>query len=301
MQKNPIDHYQDVTTKIVQLMEDGKRPWDAAWTKLNMPLRSTGEAYRGINILLLDIAMMVGGYDHNVWCTYKQALALGGQVAKGSKGTRIYKTGSYTKTIEDGQGNKTEEVRTSRYLKSYTVFNIDQIDGLTIADLPFDLPDDGVINPDARNATCEAFFASLGGELHSDSAQCFYRPGTDTIHMVAFEQFHDAERYYSVLAHEYTHWTMHPRRLDRPAFTKFMHKTEYAKEELVAELGAAFLCRILGLSPEPREDHAAYLQSWLKVLKDDKRAIFRAAAQAQKAVDYLRDLSVAAVTMADAA
>lgn len=290
--KSKNDPYQEVTNQIIAMLHDGVRPWSNAWHKHGMPTRSTGEHYRGINVLLLDMARMSGDFDHHVWMTYKQAQALGGQVLKGSKSTRIYKTGTFQKAVLDAQGQPTDEKETvnSRYLKRYSVFNIDQIEGINRTDFIRD-ENTPVLSDEERDAASDQFFTRLNGNLETDENRCFYRPSTDTLHMVPFEQFVSGDRYYSVLAHEYTHWTMHPTRLDRPVFKKLRSTTDYANEELVAELGAAFLCRHLGLSAEPREDHAAYIKSWLSVLRNDNRAIFRAAANAQKASDFLISLA----------
>ncbi len=139
----------------------------------------------------------------------------------------------------------------------------------------------------------ESYFSASGADIRSGGNRACYSEGSDHVQMPPFESFRDAESYYATLAHELTHWTKHPRRLDRDLGRKRFGDEGYAMEELVAELGAAFLCADLDLTPTPREEHAAYIAAWLKVLKGDKRAISSAAAHAQKAADYMNERSVA--------
>ena len=141
-----------------------------------------------------------------------------------------------------------------------------------------------------RIAHAESFFAATGATIQHGGNQAFYTMAADRVQMPPFESFQDAESYYATLAHEVTHWTRHPKRLERDFGRKRFGDEGYAMEELVAELGAAFLCADLALTPEVREDHAGYLASWLTVLKNDKRAIFTAAAHAQRAAEYLHGL-----------
>jgi antirestriction protein ArdC len=169
-------------------------------------------------------------------------------------------------------------------LKAYTVFNVEQIEGLPGHYHPQPQP---VLETQARIAHAETFFAATGAEIRHGGAQAYYAIEPDYVQTPPFETFKDPESYYATLAHECTHWTRHPTRLDRDFGRKRWGDEGYAREELVAELGAAFLCADLGLELEPREDHAAYIESWLKVLDDDKRFIFTAAAQAQRAADFL--------------
>lgn len=170
-------------------------------------------------------------------------------------------------------------------MKAYTVFNIEQIDSLPAR---FHEAPTAPMPAPARLAAADQFFASTGAEIRQGGNRAFYAPSADFIQMPPFEAFRDAESHAATLAHELTHWTGHKSRLDRNfADGRRFGSEGYAFEELVAELGAAFLCADLGLTPEVRPDHAAYLASWLKVLKADKRAIFTAAAQAQRAADFL--------------
>lgn len=173
------------------------------------------------------------------------------------------------------------------FLKAYTVFNLDQIEGLPDR---FGEPEAQDINPDERIAQVDAFFRHCGADVRHGGGAAYYAPGPDFVQMPPFECFETADAYYSTLGHEMTHWTRHPTRLDRDFGRQRFGDAGYAREELVAELGAAFLCADLGLALEPREDHAAYIASWLQVLKDDVRFVVSAASHAQKAVNHLKAL-----------
>jgi antirestriction protein ArdC len=182
-------------------------------------------------------------------------------------------------------------------MKGYTVFNVEQIDGL---------PDCFYAKAPARAETVqriarvESFIAATGANVRHGGNRAFYSPASDHVQMPVIEAFRDAESYYATLAHETTHWTRHPSRLDRDFGRKRYGDEGYAMEELVAELGSAFLSADLDLTPEVRDDHAAYIASWIKVLKNDKRAIFSAASHAQRAADFLHGLQNAASSQAAA-
>jgi len=237
---------------------------------------------------MLWVSAMERGFSAPIWMTFKQALELGGHVRKGEKGSPVVYAGAIQKTEEDAQTG--EEIdRTIPFLKSYTVFNVEQIDGLPGH---FTAKAEAVSNPEARIDEAERFFEATGAEIGHGGDRAFYAPGPDRVQMPAFEDFRDAGSYYATLAHEITHWTRHKKRLDREFGREKWGDAGYAREELVAELGAAFLCADLGIELEDREDHAAYIGSWLKVLKNDKRAIFSAAAHAQRAADYLHNLQI---------
>jgi antirestriction protein ArdC len=283
-----LDIYSRVTNKIVADLERGNLTWLQPWQAghqagpISRPLRAGGQRYRGINVLMLWAAAMEKGYSCPLWLTYKQAADLGGQVRKGEKGSLVVYANTFTKTGTDEQG---AEVETEiPFMKGYTVFNAEQIDGLpahfyaTVAPLNQNID---------RLESAERFFAATGANIVHGGSQAYYLPQRDSIHMPCIDCFRDAESYYATLAHETTHWTRHESRLNRDLGRKRFGDAGYAMEELVAEIGAAFLCADLGIVPETRPDHAAYIASWLKVLKDDKRAIFTAASHAQKAADYL--------------
>jgi len=183
-------------------------------------------------------------------------------------------------------------------MKGYTVFNVEQIDGLPER---FYAKPEPKGEPVARIERADSFFAATGAEIVHGGSKAYYIPQRDSIHMPCIDCFRDAESYYATLAHEATHWTRHPSRLNRELGRKRFGDEGYAMEELVAELGSAFLSADLELTPELRDDHAAYIASWIKVLKNDKRAIFAAASYAQRAVDFLHGTPKAVEASAEAA
>ncbi|SMO99391.1 ArdC family protein, partial [Paracoccus laeviglucosivorans] len=217
------------------------------------------------------------------WFTYKQAEAAGGQVRKGEKSATVVKYGTIAR--EDETSGDERQVP---FLKSYRVFNADQIDGLPekfTASAVEPARDLGT-KPDAG---LDAFFAATSAEIrHSAEAQAYYDRRADVIHMPDVATFHSAGAYYATLAHEACHWSGHVSRLDR--FSRFTDRKAYAFEELIAEIGNCMLCSQLGLMPDFGQS-AAYVEGWLRALKDDKRMIFKAATEAQKAADYLIEVS----------
>jgi antirestriction protein ArdC len=224
-------------------------------------------------------AAQAKGYASGEWATYQQWQERQAQVRKGEKSTLVvfWKFGNDASESQDGS----ETASHSRLLftRGYSVFNASQVDGYTPkVDESRPMPE--------RIAEAEAFFSSIGADLRHGGNQAFYSPATDHIQMPDFAAFRESVAYYSVLAHEHTHWTASASRCNRELGKRFGDNA-YAAEELIAELGAAFTCAHLGLSAEPRSDHAAYIASWLKVLKADKRAIFTAASKAQQACDWL--------------
>jgi antirestriction protein ArdC len=185
----------------------------------------------------------------------------------------------------DAAGNNVE--REIPFLKAYAVFNVEQIENLPAQYVPQPEPQ---TDPVKRIASAEAFIDATGATIRHGGDSAYYSPKLDIIQLPVREAFRDAESYIATKAHELTHWTAHPSRMNRDFGGQRFGDTGYAREELVAELGAAFLCADLGISPEPREDHASYLAHWIAVMKDDKRAVFAAAAHAQKVVDFLHGL-----------
>lgn len=289
------DIYARITDQIVAALEQGVKPWTQPWNAahaagpVSRPLRHNGQAYAGINVLTLWSSAMERHYAAPIWMTFKQAIELGGHVRKGEKGSPVVYADKMVKTELDEQGN--DEERVIPFLKAYTVFNVEQID-----DLPahFYARAEHAPNPDERDQNAEAFFAETRADIRHGGNSAYYVPSQDFIQMPPFDSFRDAQSYYATLAHESTHWTRHKSRLDRDLGRKSFGDEGYAREELVAELGAAFICADIGLKLEDRDDHAAYIISWLKVLRNDKRAIFSAAAHAQRAADYLHGLQVKA-------
>lgn len=285
------DVYQRVTDRIITDLEQGIRSWVKPWNvehtagRISRPLRHNGTPYRGVNVLLLWGEAVERGYVAPLWMTYKQAQSMGANVRKGEHGALVVYADTFTKTDTDEKGEETE--RNIPFMKGYTVFNVEQIDGLPehyYAKPAHPLP----VSERIENA--DRFVTATGADIRHGGNMAFYAPSRDCIQLPPFEAFKDKESYYATALHELTHWTRHAARLERDFGRKHFGDEGYAREELVAELGAAFLCADLGITPDIRDDHAAYIASWLKVLKEDKRAIFQAAAHAQKAADYLHGL-----------
>lgn len=287
------DVYDRITNRIVASLEAGVRPWLKPWNaehaagKITRPLRHNGQPYSGINVFMLWMEAEAAGYSAPIWMTFRQALELGGHVRKGEKGALVVYANSITKTAQDeSTGEETEQK--IPYMKGYTVFNVEQID-----DLPahyYAKAAQPSLTPQERSAPVEAFLSHTGADLSHGGNQAFYMPSQDRIQMPPFEFFRDAESYYATLLHETVHWTKHPTRLDRDFGRKRWGDEGYAMEELVAEIGAAFLSADLGITPQLRDDHASYIASWLKVLKNDKRAIFTASSYAQRAATFLHEM-----------
>jgi antirestriction protein ArdC len=289
--ENPMkaDVYTRITNTIVAELEKGQRPWFKPWSaghaagRITRPLRANGIPYRGVNVLSLWLEAESKGYAAPIWMTYRQATEYGGQVRKGERGSLVVYASTTTRTSTD-EGSGEELERSIPFLKGYTVFNVEQIDGLPAHYHATAAP---VLDPVQRIAQAEAFFAATGADLRHGGDRAYYNVSQDFIQMPPFVAFRDAESYYATLAHEATHWTGHATRLQRSFGRKRWGDEGYAMEELVAELGSAFLASDIGIAPDVRPDHAAYIASWLKVLKEDKRAIFTAASHAQRAADLL--------------
>ncbi len=286
------DVYTRVTDKIVADLENGVRTWLKPWNaehaagRITRPLRFNGTPYNGINVLMLWASAVERGFAAPIWMTFKQAKELGGHVRKGEKGSLVVYANTISRTEIDADTGEEEE-RDIPFMKGYTAFNVEQIEGLPAHFYAVAEPQ---LDPVERIDHAEAFFAATSADIRHGGNQAYYAVGSDHVQMPPFEAFRDAESYYATLAHEVTHWTRHASRLERDFGRKRWGDEGYAAEELVAELGSAFLAADLELTPEVREDHAAYIGSWLKVLKNDKRAIFTAAAHAQRAADFLHGL-----------
>jgi antirestriction protein ArdC len=280
------DVYQRVTDQIVTAIEQGAGTWRLPWHTSGRfafsPINVTShKPYRGINTLCLWSAAQTKGYERGEWGTYQQWQERGAQVRKGERSTTVVFWKFANGSGETQEDSAEQPACSSRLLftRGYSVFNAAQVDGYT-PKADSDMP---VLE---RIAQADAFFSSVGATVRHGGNQAFYSPASDHIQMPAFQAFKESVSYYSTLAHEHTHWTAPASRCDRQLGKRF-GDSAYAAEELIAELGAAFACSHLGLSTEPRADHAQYIQSWLKVLKADKRAIFTAASKAQQACDWL--------------
>ncbi|UWQ19784.1 ArdC family protein [Jannaschia sp. M317] len=289
------DAAQLITDEIVTLLERGTLPWRQPWRIAGggVPLRHGGEGYRGINAFLLGMRAALMGYTSPYWMTFQQTRAMDACVRKGEKSSVVVYYG--TAKAKDAGGNAEGECSPSdersdgtdsyRFLKSYRVFNAAQIDGLDARFHP-EPEGDPTDGPEPIPA-CHAFFDAIGAEVAVGGDRACYVPSLDRIHMPPFQRFDSGERYYATLGHEHVHRTKAPDRLDRSFGASTFGNEAYAKEELVAELGAALLGQRLGFTADHLEDHAAYLGSWLKVLRADKRFLFRAGAHAQRAVDWM--------------
>lgn len=296
------DVYQKITDKIVAELERGVRPWLKPWSgdngegRIMRPLRANGIPYRGINVVMLWSEAVEKGYSSPIWMTFKQALSLNAAVRKGEHGSLVVYADKITRTDTDSETGEDTE-REIPFMKGYTVFNTEQIDGLPERYYPKPMPRSEAVH---RIARADSFFGATGASIVHGGSRACYVSRTDNVHMPCIDFFHDAESYYATLAHEVAHWTRHETRLNRDFGRKGFGDEGYAMEELVAELGSAFLSADLELTPEVRDDHASYIASWIKVLKDDKRAIFTAASHAQRAADFLHGLQypVAAVEAA---
>ena len=290
------DIYSRVTATIIAQLEQGVRPWQQPWNgehasgRINRPLRFNGTPYQGINVLMLWDAALSQGFTSPVWCTYRQAKEAGGQVRGGSKGSLVVYADRLTRTETGDDGEASE--RNIYFMKGYTVFNVEQVEGLPA---PFHAPASPPLDPIERIAQADRFFANTGADIRHGGNRAYYAPAPDFVQVPHLQAFRDAESQAATLAHELTHWTKHETRLNRDFGRKRFGDEGYAREELVAEIGAAFLCCDLAITPEIRDDHAAYLDHWLRVLKEDSRAIFQAAAHAQRAADFLHSLQPQAI------
>jgi len=290
------DVYERITQQIVQSLEKGVKPWHQPWAvehadgRIVRPLRGNGVPYRGINVLTLWAEAFARGYGAPIWLTFRQAQELNAHVRKGERGSLVVYASTLSRTEADPQtGEETE--RDIPFLKGYTVFNVEQIEGLPEHYYARPAPRmDGM----ARLAGADAFVSATRAAIRHGGDRAAYSITQDEIRMPPFVAFEDAESYYGTLIHELTHWTRHPSRLNRDLGRKRWGDAGYAMEELVAELCAPFVLADLDIAPTPLEEHASYIASWLEVLRNDKRAIFTAAAHAQRAADFLSALQPAA-------
>lgn len=293
-----IDIYERVTHAIVAAIERGgtryRMPWHHDGAPTSRPVNAvSGKGYRGANTLLLWAAAELNAHPTGRWATYRGWASLGAQVRKGEAATSIVFWKAFRKGSEDAadqgpiDGDDAQD-RPRFMARGYFVFNAAQVDG-------YEPPAITPLDEAERHAGADAFFAHLKIPLATGGDQAFYRPATDTIHMPPFRQFRDWQAHASVLLHEAGHASGAKHRLDRDLSGRFGSEA-YAGEELVAELIAAMILADLGIAHEPRPDHAAYMASWLKVLKNDSRAIFTAASKAQAAVDWMHRQQPRAVT-----
>jgi len=281
--------YADVTSQVVKQIEAGAGSWRMPWqaiAEVGQPTNATThQPYRGGNHMWLAMVAQANDWSGH-WATYKQWQSVGAQVRRGERGSYGVHWSTIVRKTDDNQ-----EIG-ERHLvpHAFAVFNAAQVDGWEApAETPRDTPE--------RIAAAEAFFAEIGATVRHGGNQASYRAADDSIALPHLEQFHDAVAYYATTAHEHTHWTGHRSRLARDLSGRF-GTDSYALEELVAELGAAFTCSALGISTTPRPDHAAYLATWLRVLRADPSALFTVASKAQAAADFLAERAGAVLDVA---
>lgn len=274
------DAYQEMTDKLIELVDDAGK-WSPPWHSMNLDMpqnAKTKASYRGLNVMMCWLTAMSKGYSSQRWATYNQWNDMGGNVKKGEKGTQIV----FFKT--DERENKNGDKQKVVIAKISHVFNANQVEGNCAAE-----PEPPKsIGEGERINLIEEFIRCTGAKIEHGLSGACYIPSTDKIRMPKFELFHDPFHYYSVLFHELIHWTGAEHRINRNLSTKFKSDA-YAMEELVAEMGAAFLAAEWRIANHTRDDHAAYLKGWLEIAKKDKMALFTAATQAAKAADFLEN------------
>lgn len=267
---------QSAALQIVSLMQSEGENWSKPWIAKGVPSNVvSGKAYRGFNNIWLSFNAYQNSYASNSWATFKQWKEKGATVKKGEKASNIF----FFSTLEKEKDNGEKE--RFGFWKYYNVFNADQVEGYE--------PPVIVENDHQPIESAERFIKNTGASItHGGDRACFI-PSLDQIKMPQLNDFVSLDEYYSTILHELTHWTGHQSRLDRLKSGSFGSE-EYAREELVAECGAAFLCVLLGINKAPTPNHARYLNNWIAAIKNDYRALFTAISQAQKAVDYLDSL-----------
>jgi antirestriction protein ArdC len=279
------DLYAEVTARIVAALEAGTPPWIRPWSGdlERVPVNGfSRRPYRGINCILLTLEAQLRGFGRNAWLTYRQATELGAQVRGGEHGTTVVFFKRHELPAE--ASDDSSEPRVVPLLRSFTVFNVEQIDRLPERLQKPTAEPNGWLPEHAP----EELLAKSGARVEHGGFAAFYMAAEDRIQLPERELFADAGSYYATALHELVHWTGHPSRLGRELGRRF-GDAAYAVEELIAEIGSAFLCAACRL--EGRLQHAAYVAEWIKVLKADKRAVFTAAAKAQQAADYLQGMA----------
>jgi antirestriction protein ArdC len=286
------DLYRSVTNRIIEELERGAAPWLKPWKTGNrrgslMPANAaTSRPYRGINIPILWDAADRSGFSTHAWMTFRQASERGGHVRRGERGTHIVLVKHLDAKDDDAEPDEKPATKRRAMLRTFTVFNVGQIDGIEVelsaAPAPAPLPE--------RLQDAQSFVTATGADIRYGFDGAWYAPGPDFIAMPAVEAFVDPESVFATVLHELGHWTGSRHRLDRDFSGRFGSRS-YAAEELVAEFASAFLCAELCVEGELR--HAGYIDHWIALLREDNRAIFTAAAKASQAVEYLRTLQAA--------
>lgn len=278
------DAYKKIAEAITEQLEQGVMPWRKPWSVIGTPMSmSTGKPYRGMNQILLAMTMTTAGYESPWWGTYKQIKQQGGQVRKGEKSSLaiLWKQVKKKDAVDDDD--------TYWMLRAFSIFNAAQADGLP--DKFFPKPGDKVETIVEADAIVDGWYDGPGPALEFGGDRAYYTPGIDLVTVPERHQFTSTDGYYSTLFHEASHSTGHAARLNREGITggHRFGSVEYAEEELVAEFSAAFLCAEAGVdSGEPDEAHAAYIESWVKLLHEDPKAVTRAVSAARKAADLIQ-------------
>ena len=288
MKPTTPDIYASVTQQIITALEAGTAPWICPWRHEGLGLApanlSTGRPYRGINTLLLNLRTSANGYSLNRWITFQQARALGGHVRRGESGTQVVFFTMHDLKAKDDHSTRAANDEPARrvipLMRSFTVFNAAQVEGLPEALTAKPLQTEGW-DP---VVAAESLLDRSGAVIRHGGDRAFYQPSDDLIQLPPQRMFATPEGYYGTALHELTHWTGHPSRCNRSP-TGRQQIEAYAFEELVAEMGAAFLNSHCGIEGELQ--HASYIASWLQALRNDKRLIFSAASLAQRAADYV--------------
>jgi len=289
MQSNPVkaDVYEQITNAIVSAIEEGAGKYEMPWHALSAPLNAINrKPYRGVNVLMLWATAQKQAYTSNEWATYRQWQETGAQIRKGERSTTVVFWKFYDRPEEQEEDSDAPEDRPRCFARCYHVFNAGQVDGY-VPQTAEQLPES------VRIENADRFFASLPAVVKHGGDRAFYSPVGDFIQMPPFAQFKSAEGYVCTKAHEFAHWSGAPSRLNRDLSGRFGDE-RYGMEELIAELTSCFVCADLQIQSEPRVDHAPYISSWLRILKNDKKAIFTAASKAQEAATYLQQLAALA-------
>lgn len=285
------DIHAEITSQLIAAIEadpgNPSMPWRRSSGPLFMPVNAlTGNAYNGINVVSLWVSAECRGYSAPVWATYRQWSQLDAQVRKGERSSLVIFYKEYE--TDPNPADESDDGK-RRVARASWVFNASQVDGYAAPEAP------ELLGPIERIAAADRFITATGARIEHGGERAFYRPSTDHIQMpdeglfCGTDTMSRGEGYFATLVHELTHWTSPGHRLARDLGKRF-GDARYAAEELVAEIGSAFLCAELGITQDTRPDHAQYLAHWLKLLKDDSRAIFTAAAKASEAVTYLKQL-----------
>lgn len=284
-----LDLYQQVTDRIIAMLEEGTPPWRKTWGGYGLAKNyATKRQYSGINMILLNLCTP---YEIPYYLTWEQIKERGGKVLKGSKAEWVYFYKTYFKdgngnTITNEQAKQRDDSQTVSFLKRFRVFNIECIEGIA-----FDLPARNNVNVTLEN--CEELLQcmnKLPDFSVGESLLAYYDPAKDVIQVPDIKRFDNSEEFYNTTYHEIVHWTGHESRLARSGIIDRVSfgSEPYAEEELIAEMGASYLCALTGIDREKlMENNAAYINGWLSKLRADKRLVFRAASAAQKAVNYI--------------